>query len=207
MISVHHLTKRIDGRAVVDDVTFSVSRGECLRIAGPPHSGRTTLLRILSTLARPTTGDVWIDGVDATRQPVEARRRLVCVSPDVIRGSRLSVGEYLWMINRARGTGRAAAFNENLTGAGIGVETSFDRLPDGRRVAVALTAALVHRPPVVLVDARGLDMTPRERGTVEGALREMKEHNAAIVMCADAGDELAALAGRVVTLRGGRVEG
>src|SRR2546428_1719167 len=76
VISVEHLTKYYGTHRAVDDVSFTIGRGEVAALLGPNGSGKTTLMRVLTGYFPPTAGRVCIGGGEGAEQPAAARRRL-----------------------------------------------------------------------------------------------------------------------------------
>ena len=81
MIELVHLVKRFGDLAAVSDINLTVPRGEFFAVLGPNAAGKTTTLRILAGLIKPTSGSARLAGFDVQQQPMEARRRLAYV-PD-----------------------------------------------------------------------------------------------------------------------------
>src|SRR5206468_8665455 len=81
MIELVHLVKRFGDLAAVSDISLTVPRGEFFAVLGPNAAGKTTTLRILAGLIKPTSGSARLAGFDVQQQPMEARRRLAYV-PD-----------------------------------------------------------------------------------------------------------------------------
>src|SRR5208283_4839480 len=81
MIEFVHLVKKFGALVAVNDVTLTVPRGEFFAMLGPNAAGKTTTLKILAGLIKPTAGAARVCGFDVQRQPLEARRRMAYV-PD-----------------------------------------------------------------------------------------------------------------------------
>src|SRR6267143_4155952 len=81
MIELVHLVKRFGDLAAVNDISLTVPRGEFFAVLGPNAAGKTTTIRILAGLIKPTSGSARLAGFDVEQQPMEARRRLAYV-PD-----------------------------------------------------------------------------------------------------------------------------
>jgi ABC-type multidrug transport system ATPase subunit len=201
MVDAHQISKRVAGEDVLRDVTFSAASFECVRLAGQERSGRTTLLRILATLVRPSAGAISIDGIDAIRDPMSARRSLLYVGRDTPTLPAATVDEYLWVIATARGARYGRRARARAADAGVDLRTPHDRLPTADRAAVLLLAAAIVRPKVLLLDARHLMPSDRLIGAAAGAVRELRESGCTIIMAADRSSPLAVLCGRVVDLR------
>ncbi|MBA3315739.1 MAG: ATP-binding cassette domain-containing protein [Planctomycetaceae bacterium] len=169
MIDVRDLTKLFgDGPTTVravDHLSFHVGPGEVYGLLGPNGAGKTTTLRMLLGLLRPTSGDAFVDGFSASQQPVEVKRRLGLVSA--------SAGLYQWLTPRE--TLAYSADLYSLRPADVAARTDrlasvldlggfLDRrcatLSTGQKQRVNLARALVHDPPIMLLDepTRGLDV-------------------------------------------------
>ena len=169
MIAVDELTKVFgtgpDAVRAVDGLSFSVSAGEVYGLLGPNGAGKTTTLRMLLGLLRPTSGDATVGGFSATRAPDEVKRRIGLVSA--------SAGLYQWLTPRETlsyfadvyglPAGEAAGQTERLARV-LDLGSFLDRrcatLSTGQKQRVNLARALVHDPPVMLLDepTRGLDV-------------------------------------------------
>jgi ABC-2 type transport system ATP-binding protein len=75
MLKVDHVTKRYGDFVAVDRVSFELKPGEIVGFLGPNGSGKTTLMRVMTTYFLPSDGTVYIDGIDVTKDPLEARRQ------------------------------------------------------------------------------------------------------------------------------------
>ena len=82
MIRVHDLTKTFGEVAAVGGVTFEVQPGEIFAFLGPNGAGKTTTIQMLTTLLRPTSGTIAIDGLDPAARPLEVRQRFGIVFQD-----------------------------------------------------------------------------------------------------------------------------
>ena len=81
MIELIHLVKRFGELTAVNDLSLTVSRGEFFAVLGPNAAGKTTTIKVLAGLIKPTSGSARVAGFDVQTQPLEARRRLAYV-PD-----------------------------------------------------------------------------------------------------------------------------
>jgi ABC-2 type transport system ATP-binding protein len=95
MINVENLTKKFGDFIAVDDISFSVKKGEVFGLLGPNGAGKSTILRILSTLARPTAGTATVGGYDVVKQDTEVRKLIGIVSEKTIMYDRLTARENL----------------------------------------------------------------------------------------------------------------
>jgi sodium transport system ATP-binding protein len=170
MFEVEHLTKQFHlpggGKLLaVDDVSFAVQPGEVYGLLGPNGAGKTTTLRMILGLLRPTRGQASIAGFGSTAYPAEVKRRVGLVSAGAGLYPGLTVREMLLFFADLYAVPLAVARDElgRLTRL-LGLADVLDRrcanLSTGQRQRVNLARALIHRPPVMLLDepTLGLDV-------------------------------------------------
>jgi ABC-type multidrug transport system ATPase subunit len=207
MISLTRVTKAYGGQNVIDGVTFHVTRGECVRLIGARQSGRTTLLRIIATLVRPTSGSLSIDGVDTARNPVAARRKVVYVSSETLAGSRLRVDEYLRFVARSRGTSSDRRVTETCEQCGLAPAAAVDHLTSDGRATLAVAAALVAAPDIMLLDdAFAAIEVPERRERIADVIRQARASGTTMIVASSGTDELSAMSSRIVTLGRGQLQ-
>ncbi|RTG93199.1 ATP-binding cassette domain-containing protein [Thermus scotoductus] len=168
MIEVANLSKEYGQRRAVQDLTFQVSPGEVYALLGPNGAGKTTTLRILSTLIRPTKGRAKVAGFDVAREPLEVRRRLGLVNGGMRVYDRLTGREVLRFFAGFYGL-EGQAFQEALDWVAdlLEMEETLERrvleMSTGMRQKVVIARAILHRPPVLLLDeaTAGLDVFAR----------------------------------------------
>src|SRR6187397_602646 len=95
MISVSHLTKRFVGRTAVDDISFSVGKGEIVGFLGPNGAGKTTTMRMLTGYLPPTSGAASIAGHDIFKDSLKARREIGYMPESVPLYDDMRAEEYL----------------------------------------------------------------------------------------------------------------
>lgn len=167
MIVAEGLTKYYGPKLALVDVSLRVERGEILGLLGPNGAGKTTMMRILAGYLPPTAGRAEIAGYDMTRQALEARRRIGYLPETVPLYPELTVRAYLDFQARLKGVParhrreRIAVVAER-TGAADVIDTLIGKLSRGYRQRVGLAQALVHDPPVLILDEPTVGLDPRQ---------------------------------------------
>lgn len=191
----------------VDQVSLSVRSGEVVGLLGRNGAGKTTTLRMLATLLAPDTGDVAIGGVDAARQPIQARRSLAYVPAEAGLPPRLTPREVVTLFGQLQGV-RAPAVAAEAALARLGAQsfaaTPCGDLSTGMKRRVVLARALVHRPRLLLLDepTDGLDVPGRR--DVLRLIRSLAEEGCGVLLSSHIMSEVASVAHRYVVIAGGR---
>jgi ABC-2 type transport system ATP-binding protein len=204
-IRTEQLTKRYGSTLALDGLDLTVEPGEVYGYLGPNGSGKTTTIRLLLGLHRPTSGRAELFGVDAWREPVQAHRRVAYVAGEPYLWPSLTGAETLEFLARVRG-GTDAAYRDVLVERfQLDTKKKIRALSKGNRQKVQLVAAFASRADLLVFDepTSGLDplMEVRFRETV----REAKEHGQAVFLSSHILSEVEALCDRVGILRTGRL--
>ncbi len=207
MIRVDRFSKAYDQRLAVDDVTFTVERGEVLGLLGPNGAGKTTMMRAISGILPPTGGALTVDGHDIVRDPIAAKSRLAFIPDDPHLFASLTVWEHLEFTAQVYGvTGWHQRGGELLDRFDLGDrrETLADELSRGMRQKVATVCALLHDPAALLLDEPMTGLDPRGIRTLYAVLRERAAAGAAVIVSSHLLAQLESLCTRYLILVRGR---
>jgi ABC-2 type transport system ATP-binding protein/sodium transport system ATP-binding protein len=214
VVRVEHLTRRfaIPGGEVLalDDVSFSVRAGEVYGLLGPNGAGKTTTLRIILGLLRPSSGQAYLAGHRATDSPELVKRSIGLVSTTAGLYQHLSVREMLLFFADLYDVPPevARAELERLAGL-LGLADLLDRrcatLSTGQKQRVNLARALIHRPPVLLLDepTLGLDIVGSQ--VVVEFVEQMRGEGKAVILTTHQLDDAERLCDRFGLLHKGRL--
>lgn len=209
-IEVVNLTKHFGRTRAVDDVSFSFSSGQVVGFVGPNGAGKTTTMRILATLDEPTAGQALIDGVSVIEEP-ERARHLVGYVPDSLPMHRdISVHEYLDFFARAYGLKGAKreqtveSIEEFTNLAGIR-DKMLVALSKGMKQRVTLARALLHDPPVLIMDEPAAGLDPRARIELRELLRVLSSQGKAILISSHILTELAEICHAAIIIEQGKI--
>jgi sodium transport system ATP-binding protein len=215
MIHVEGLTRRFSvpgGKEVVavDDVSFSVRAGEVYGLLGPNGAGKTTTLRMLLGLLRPTAGRATIEGFSSIERPDEVKRRVGLVSTSAGLYPHLSVREMLLFFADLYGVPPSRAADElGRLASLLGLDGLLSRrcvtLSTGQKQRVNLARALIHRPPVLLLDEPTLGLDVLGSQVVVEFVSHLRGEGKAVILTTHRLDEAERLCDRFGLLHEGRL--
>ncbi len=194
----------------VRGVSFSVERGELFGLLGPNGAGKSTTLGCISTLVRPTSGRILVDGVDVTRDTREAKRRIAVVPQMRNLDRDLSVREVLtW---HGRYFGLPAAERESRADRLLRELQVADKanakptsLSGGQQQRVMIARALMHDPKVVLLDEPTTGLDPQARRLLWETLHNLHERGTTFILTTHYMEEADRLCGRLAVIDHGKI--
>ncbi len=217
-VETHNLTKvfkksRNSETVAVEGVNLTVKAGSVLAILGPNGAGKTTLLRILAGLALPSSGDARICGLDVIQEDGRARGLVgVSLGDDRSLYARLSGRRNLEFFAALHGLSRQEArqrIDELSNVLEIPLDQSIQQSSSGIRQRILIARALLHDPPVLLLDEPTKSLDPASAQGVRGFIRErLVRHLGKTVMIATHNlVEAESLGDEIAIMKQGRIRG
>ena len=211
-IEAENLTKKFDGIAADDGITFVVRPGETYGLLGPNGAGKTTLVRVLTTLLRPTSGSARVAGFDVVREKEKVRASIGTVSQAETTDENLTVRENLSVQGKMYGMwGKTLSemIERRLTQVGLWEKRGqiTKTLSGGMRRRLEIARGVLHSPHILFLDEPTTGLDPQSRRAVWDMLAELKRIDAslAIVLTTHAMDEANFLCDRLAILDRGRI--
>jgi ABC-2 type transport system ATP-binding protein len=177
MIELDHLVKKFGDITAVSDVSLRIGRGEFFAMLGPNSAGKTTTIKLLTGLIKPTSGAARICGFDVQTQPLEARKRLAYVPDFPFLYDKLTAWEFfrftgqMFRLEQAR-----IEQNARELVARFHLSEYLDRplegLSHGTRQRIAIASALLHDPEVFVIDEPMVGLDPQHARVVKDVLKE-----------------------------------
>jgi ABC-2 type transport system ATP-binding protein len=177
MIELNNLEKRFGDVLAVAGVSLIVPRGEFFAVLGPNAAGKTTTIKILTGLIRPTAGTARVAGFDIQEQPMEARRRMAYVPDFPFLYDKLTPAEFLRFTGELFLMSPVQVQEESLElirrfNLEPYLAKSIEGLSHGTRQRVAIVSALMHRPEVFVLDEPMVGLDPHHARVLKDILKE-----------------------------------
>jgi ABC-2 type transport system ATP-binding protein len=209
MIKTEHLTKRYESLTAVDDVTFTVSPGEVLGFLGPNGAGKTTTMRMLAGFITPTSGKASICGHDVETAPLAAKASLGYLPEGAPSYGEMTVRRFLEFIADVRqleGTRRKERLDHVIDRLQLGkvLEQTIETLSKGFRRRVGLAQAIIHDPPVLILDEPTDGLDPNQKHEVRTLINDMARDKI-IVISTHILEEVDAVCTRAIIIARGRI--
>ena len=186
MIEVSNLTKRYAGRTAVDDISFTVARGEIVGLLGPNGAGKSTTMRVLAGFMPASSGTVRVAGFDVFHESDETRRRIGYMPENNPLYPEMRVREYLKFRARLKGLGWKKSRERvttvmaqcGLTEVGRRV---IGQLSKGYKQRVGLADALVHEPDLIILDEPTIGLDPQQIRSVRQLIKSLAGRHTVLI--------------------------
>jgi ABC-2 type transport system ATP-binding protein len=209
MIRAEGLTKHYGGFAAVQDVSFSIARGEVVAFLGPNGAGKSTTMKMLTGFIAPTHGRAEIAGIDVADRRIEAAARLGYLPENGPLYADMTPLALLRFFGAARGIAASdlrARIDEVVSLCALErmIERPISKLSRGYRQRVGMANALLHRPEVLILDEPTSGLDPNQIHQVRQLIRELGRSNT-IMLSTHILQEVEAVADRVLFIHEGRI--
>ncbi len=209
MIRAQNLTRRYGRSLAVNNVSFTVERGEVVGFLGPNGAGKTTVLRMLSGFLPATCGEANVAGFDILTQSLEVRRRIGYLPENVPLYNDMRVEEYVRYRGQLKGVRgkklrtRTATVLEQC-GIADARRKIIGTLSKGYRQRLGLADSLIHEPPILLLDEPTIGLDPRQIRHIRDLIRNLSEQHT-VLISSHVLPEVEKMCQRVLILHQGRI--
>jgi ABC-2 type transport system ATP-binding protein len=209
MVRLDGLAKRFGPVHAVEEVSFGLERGEVLGFLGPNGAGKSTTMRMLTGFIPPTAGTASVMGFDVVRKPIEAKKRLGYLPEGAPLYGDMTPAGFLRFVAEMRGLdgkdaqGKIGAAVERTQLAEV-LHRPIETLSKGFKRRVGIAQAIMHDPPVLVLDEPTDGLDPNQKHEVRKLIAEMGEEKA-IIISTHILEEVEAVCTRAVVIARGRV--
>ncbi len=209
MIEVKNLTKKFGQTIAIDDISFSVKKGEIIGLLGPNGAGKTTTMRILTGFLSSDSGSVEIDGIDIEKNPVAAQKKIGYLPENNPLYKNMQVAEFLNLaaqLHQIPSEKKKEALDFVIKS--VGIEKVYympiNELSKGYRQRVGIAAALIHRPEIIILDEPTEGLDPNQRTEIRQLIKDLsKEHT--IILSTHVMQEASAVCSRMLIINKGKI--
>jgi ABC-2 type transport system ATP-binding protein len=209
MIQVANLVKKYGEHTAIDEVSFSVEKGEILGFLGPNGAGKTTTMRILAGFFPATEGRAKVAGFDVAAEPMEAKRRIGYLPESPPLYNEMTVNSYLRFVARIKGVESAEMekrleYVKGRCGLDDEGERLIKHLSKGFKQRVGLAQSLIHDPSVLILDEPTIGLDPKQIIEVRELIKSLGG-NHTIVLSTHILPEVSMTCERVVIINNGKI--
>jgi ABC-2 type transport system ATP-binding protein len=209
VIRLSHLTKKYGAFTAVDDLCVDVREGEVLGLLGPNGAGKTTTMRMVTGFLPPSKGRVSVAGFDLYDHPIQAKQKIGYLPEQPPLYPEMTVRRYLAFVAAlkdvpAARTKAAVALAIERVRVGEVADRRINTLSKGYRQRVGLAQAIVHEPPVLVLDEPTSSLDPQQRSDVRQLILDLKGRHT-IILSTHILPEVSDVADRVVIINRGKM--
>ncbi len=209
MIAAEHLTKRFGTFTAIEDVSFTVGRGEIVGFLGPNGAGKSTTMRILAGVYPPTHGHARVAGYDVVREALRARSVVGYFPERISLYLDMAVAHYLRYVGEMKGLDRHRARREAAQAmASCALEPVGSRfigtLSKGYRQRVGIAQALVGSPRVLILDEPTAGLDPEQVAEMRALIRSLRGERT-VILSTHILPEVEATCDRVIIIHRGQI--
>ncbi len=209
MIVVENLTKYYGSKIAIEDVTFTVNRGEVLGFLGPNGAGKSTTMKVIASFMPPTSGSVRIMGYDTVRDSLEARKCIGYLPENTPLYSKMTVESFLGFAAKAKGVKKeniSSQIKGTISDLGLAEVRgkNIETLSKGYRQRVGFAQALIGDPPVLILDEPTIGLDARQSREIEQLIKDLSGWKTMIISSHNL-SEISRLCDRVAFINKGRI--
>lgn len=210
MIEVKNLLKTYGSTRAVDDISFTVNKGEVVGLLGPNGAGKTTTMRILTCYISPDSGEASVGGYSVIDQSIDVRRIVGYLPEAAPLYQEMNVIDYLGFIADIHGLGAAkkGRIEEMVETTGLSgvVHKDISELSKGYRQRVGLATAMIHDPEYLILDEPTTGLDPNQIVEIRNLIRKIgHDRNRCVILSTHILPEVEATCDRAIIIDDGKI--
>jgi ABC-2 type transport system ATP-binding protein len=211
ILSVRHLTKKFDNFMAVDNISFDVETGSIFAFLGPNGAGKSTTIKMLTTVLKPTSGEIRINGFDALREQDKARSSFGIVFQDQSLDDELTAYEnmvYHSVVYKVPKKEREERIQKALEIVGLWNRRGnlVKKYSGGMKRRLEIARALVHYPKILFLDEPTVGLDPQTRNSIWNHIKRLnKERGMTIFLTTHYMDEAEEMADKIAVIDHGKI--
>lgn len=208
LLTVNNLSVSYGSKQAVDDVSFTIQKGEIFGLLGPNGAGKTSTLSAIEGLVKPQSGTTLLDGVDMQKHPSEVKANMGVQLQSTSFQSELTINQ---LIKLYAGLYNVKLSNSDIVDSlkAIGLESEagkrFKQLSGGQQQRLSLLIANIHRPLLLLLDEPTSGLDPQSRRQLWNTIESNRQNGGSIILTTHSMEEAEAVCDRVAIIDQGKV--
>ena len=203
LLEVQNLKKYFGKIRAVDDITFSVEKGEIFGFLGPNGAGKTTTIRCLLDFLRPTGGEIKIFDLDVSKNSTEIKNRVGYLSGDVRLYDGWTAKDHIQFLENLRD--RKSIARDLIEKLNLNPNLKFKALSSGNKQKLGLVLALMFEPELLIMDEPTLGLDPLLQNTIYEILRGLQQRGTTVFMSSHNLAEVDRICDRVGIIKDGKM--
>jgi ABC-2 type transport system ATP-binding protein len=209
VLEVKNATKRYGEILAIDNISFSIKRGEIFGLLGPNGAGKTTTIKIISGITKPTSGDVLIDGISVIKHPEQTKRKIGWMSAESILDDDLTAMENIEVQAKLNGVKEWKEEAENLLKYFEIYEFKDKKtstFSTGMRKKLEIAIALINNPSIILLDEPTIGLDVNTRSVLWKLIRKInRERRVTVLLTTHYMEEAQELCDRIAIINHGKI--
>lgn len=209
MLEVNQLSRKYDSFLAVDNVSFTIGKGEIVGLLGHNGAGKTTIMKMISGYLEANTGSVQVDGIDLQSDPKEVQNHLGYLPENLPVYPEMTVADYLDFAADLKGlkdNAKTSEIQRVITATDISVKllAPIATLSRGFKQRVGVAQAILGRPKLLILDEPTNGLDPEQTQHMRDLIKDVAK-DATVILSTHIMQEVEALCSRVLMLHGGRL--
>ena len=211
MIETRNITKKFGSNVVLNNISFTVKKGEVLGFLGPNGAGKTTTMKIIASFWTPTAGEVKVAGLDVVKNSLAVRAKIGYLPETVPLYDDMRVYEYLRFVAEIRGLTKneiKKRIKEVVEVCGLKkvVRQPIEELSKGYRQRVGLAQAIMHNPDILILDEPTTGLDPNQIVEIRELIKKLGKEKT-VIFSTHILSEVSATCDRALIINNGRIVG
>jgi ABC-2 type transport system ATP-binding protein len=206
-VEVKGLTKVYGGQRAVDNISFTINKGEIVGFLGPNGAGKSTTMKMITGYLEPSAGNINVNGIDVKKDPLDAKKKIGYLTESNALYYDMYVREYLGFIaDIHKISNRQSAIGKVIEQVGLTPESKkrVGQLSKGYKQRVGLAAALLHDPEVLILDEPTSGLDPNQIIEIRNVIKEQGK-NKLVLFSSHILQEVEAICDRVIIINKGKI--
>ena len=206
-IQVQGLLKKYGEQKAVNNISFTVNKGEIVGFLGPNGAGKSTTMKMITGYLQPDSGNIHVAGIDVTKDPLAAKKKVGYLPESNALYYDMYIREYLHFVAEVHGvTNKKDAVERVILLTGLTPESSkkIGQLSKGYKQRVGLAAALIHNPEVLILDEPTSGLDPNQIIEIRNVIKEQGKDKI-VLFSSHILQEVEAICNRVIIINKGNI--